>query len=134
MAYWQEWPARSMSIRTKTWLSGRPLCVGCAFINSSQDSVMSVVTRHGLEDRRFFAGVRGSLFFQQDTHRLWSPLSLLFIGSRRVHFPGVNRPDREADHFLCLGRRLRMSGVASLFPHSAFRAVTVTFFYPNSML
>lgn len=69
---------------------------------------MGIVTRHGLEDSgiviRFLAGVRDFfLIFPKNVHIGFGAhvacCSLGHGGGGEGHFPGVNWPGPEADHF-----------------------------------
>jgi hypothetical protein len=67
----------------------------------SPDSVVGTATGYGLDDQ--VVGVRvplGSRIFASAYRpdRLWGPPSLLSNGHREAIFPGVKRPESEADH------------------------------------
>jgi hypothetical protein len=53
---------------------------------------------YGLDNRSSITGKGRDFFFLRPRlYRLWGPLSILFNGYRDS-FPGVKRPEREADH------------------------------------
>jgi hypothetical protein len=73
----------------------------CYKIHVGRDSVASITTSYGLNDRG--VGVRvpvGSrIFFSpRRPNRLWGPSNLLSQWVPVAIFPGVKRPGREADH------------------------------------
>jgi hypothetical protein len=87
----------------------------------SRDSVVSIATIYGLDDRR--VGVRvlaGSRIFSSQNRpgRLWGPPNLLFNGYGGALSSGVKRPGREIDHSPPTSAEVKKMWISTSTPHT----------------
>jgi hypothetical protein len=75
---------------------------------------------YGLDDQGSIPD-RGKIFFSspQRPDWFWGPLSLLLNRYRRVLFPGVKRPGREANHSPPSRAKVKNVGTISPLPHTS---------------
>jgi hypothetical protein len=91
----------------------------------SWDSVVSIATRYGLDDRGI--GVRvlvGSRIFSfpRRPYRLWGPLNLYLMGTGVSLSSRLKRPGRESDHSPTASAEVKKMWIYTSTPPYAFMA------------